>query len=85
MFDLGFGVEVDAEEEASGVMGGRGVRRRVWRVRPLRAMRVGIIFGRWMGMQQTADSKTIQDANFLIPFWFRRVQGVTSIGPLMQF
>ena len=33
------------EVEASGAIDGRGVRRRAWRVRPLRAMRVGIIFG----------------------------------------
>lgn len=55
IFDLGFGLEVDAEDEASGVTSGRGVRRRVCRVRPLRAMRVGIILRWWTDMQQTTD------------------------------
>jgi len=45
MFDLGFDEDVEADVEASGAIDGRGVRRRAWRVRPLSAMRVGIIFG----------------------------------------
>ena len=45
MFDLGFDVEVEVDVEGSGAIDGRGVRRRAWRVRPLKAMRVGIIFG----------------------------------------